>query len=205
MLKPIKSVSKLLLVASLMGFMAWPEPVSAAPVAIPAEQSANTATGVVYDEVGEPVIGASVRVADNMAQGASTNFDGEFNIANVKPGTKLKITYVGYNEVLVVWNGTPLDVHLVPDAKMIDEVVVTAMGIKREEKTLTYAVQTIKNDEVTRIKETNFVNALQGKSAGLTITPTTSVPAAVHRVSPSVVQHQSSVPTSLLSCLTVCL
>ncbi len=174
MLKPIKSVSKLLLVASLMGFMAWPEPVSAAPVAIPAEQSANTATGVVYDEAGEPVIGASVRVADNLAQGGSTNFDGEFNIANVKPGTKLKITYVGYNEVFVVWNGTPLDIHLVPDAKMIDEVVVTAMGIKREEKTLTYAVQTIKNDEVTRIKETNFVNALQGKSAGLTITPNNS-------------------------------
>ncbi len=174
MLKPIKSVSKLLLVASLMGFVACPELALAASVAIPAEQSANTATGVIIDEIGDPVIGASVRVANNLAQGASTNLDGEFSIANVKAGTKLKITYVGYNTVEVVWNGTPLNVQITPDSKQLEDVVVTAMGIKREEKTLTYAVQTIKNDEVTRIKETNFVNALQGKSAGLTITPNNS-------------------------------
>lgn len=174
MLKPIKSVSKLLLVASLMGAMVWTMPVNAAPVSAAAAQADNKATGVVLDELGDPMIGASVRVANNPTQGGATNIDGEFSIANVKPGTKLLISSVGYKDLEVVWNGTPLEVAMELNTKVLGDVVVTAMGIKREEKTLTYAVQTIKNDEVTRIKETNFVNALQGKSAGLTITPNNS-------------------------------
>ncbi len=172
MLKPIKSVSKLLLVASLMGVMACPDLAQAAPAAtVAAPQGANTATGVIKDEFGDPMIGATIRVAGNPAQGAATNIDGEFSIANVKPGTKLQITSVGYKPMEVVWNGTALDIDMELNTQQLDEVVVTAMGITREAKTLTYAAQTIKNDEVTRIKETNFVNALQGKSAGLTITP----------------------------------
>jgi len=171
MLKPIKSVSKIILAASMMGFMSLAVPVYAASVPAAAAQSQNTATGVVLDEFGDPAVGVTVRVAKNLQQGAATNIDGEFSIANVKPGTKLLITSVGYKDTEVVWNGSPLEVQLELNAKMMDEVVVTAMGIKREEKTLTYAVQTIKNDEVTRIKESNFVNSLQGKSAGLTITP----------------------------------
>ncbi len=174
MLKPIKSVSKLLLVASLMGVMVWPDAAQAAPVAAAAPQASGAASGVIRDEFDDPMIGATVRVANNPAQGSSTNIDGEFHIANVKPGTKLQITSVGYKPIEVVWNGTPIDLSMQLDTKTLDEVVVTAMGIQREEKTLTYAVQTIKSDEVTRIKETNFVNALQGKSAGLTITPNNS-------------------------------
>ena len=174
MLKPIKSVSKFILAASMVGAMAWAMPVTAAPVPAAAAQSQNTATGVVLDEFGDPMIGASVRVASNPAQGGATNIDGEFSIANVKPGTKLLITSVGYKDTEVVWNGQPIELQLELNTKVLGDVVVTAMGIKREEKTLTYAVQTIKNDEVTRIKETNFVNALQGKSAGLTITPNNS-------------------------------
>ncbi len=174
MLKPIKSVSKLLLVASLMGVVAVPDIVQAAPLPAEAPQAGAKATGVVKDEIDEPMIGATVRVAGNPSQGGSTNIDGEFSIANVKPGTKLQISAVGYKPMEVVWNGTPIDVTMELDSKVLGDVVVTAMGIQREEKTLTYAVQTIKNDEVTRIKETNFVNALQGKSAGLTITPNNS-------------------------------
>lgn len=169
MLKPIKSVSKLLLVVSLLGGMALPVTVDAAPLA--ASEQTSTAKGVVRDEFDDPMIGASIRVVGNASQGAATNIDGEFSIANVKMGAKLQITAVGYKPMEVVWNGTPIDVKMELNTQQLDEVVVTAMGIKREEKTLTYAVQTIKNDEVTRIKETNFVNALQGKSAGLTITP----------------------------------
>ena len=174
MLKPIKSVSKIIIAASLMGAMVWTMPAYAAPAPAAAAPTANTATGVILDEFGDPMIGASVRVANNPAQGGATNIDGEFSIANVKPGTKLKITSVGYKDTEVVWQGQPIELAMELDSKMLGDVVVTAMGIKREEKTLTYAVQTIKNDEVTRIKETNFVNALQGKSAGLTITPNNS-------------------------------
>lgn len=173
MLKPINSVSKLLLVASLFGAVAVPVTVQATPPAA-VEQSANTATGVVLDEMGDPYIGASVRVASDPSKGASTNLDGEFSIAGVKPGTKLLITAVGYKNLEAVWNGSPLNLQLQQDTQILDEVVVTAMGITREEKTLTYAVQTIKSDEVTRIKDNNFINSLQGKSAGLTITPNNS-------------------------------
>ena len=177
MLKPIKSVSKLIFVASLMGAVAAPAIMHAAPVAVAAPQSAttgSTATGVIKDELGDPMIGATVRVVGNPSQGSATNIDGEFSIKNVKNGTKLQITSVGYKPVVVVWNGTPLDIDMELNTQQLDEVVVTAMGIQREAKTLTYAAQTIKSDEVTRIKETNFVNALQGKSAGLTITPNNS-------------------------------
>lgn len=172
MLKPIKSVSKLLLLAAFAGSLAVTETAQAAPVA--QSQSSNTATGVIKDELDDPLIGATVQVANNPSQGGATNLDGEFSIANVKPGTKLKVIAIGYKPVEVVWNGQPLTISMQPDSQMLDEVVVTAMGIQREEKTLTYAVQTVKNEEVTRIKETNFVNALQGKSAGLTITPNNS-------------------------------
>ena len=176
MFKPIKSVSKLLLVASLMGALACPELAHAmpAPQAAAAAQTSTTAKGIVRDEFGDPMIGASIRVVGSATQAAATNIDGEFSIANVKKGAKLQITAVGYSPVEVVWNGTPIEVDLGLNSQQLDEVVVTAMGITREAKTLTYAAQTIKSDEVTRIKETNFINALQGKSAGLTITPNNS-------------------------------
>lgn len=174
MLKPIQSIHKLLLVAALMGGAVYPVSISAAPEAAVAPQAQTTATGVVYNEFGDPEIGVSVVVANNPTQGSSTNIDGEFSIPNVKIGTQLQITMIGCRPVTVKWEGTPLTINLESDAKVLGDVVVTAMGIKREEKTLTYAVQTIKADEVTRIKENNFVNALQGKSAGLTITPNNS-------------------------------
>ncbi len=174
MLKPIKSVSKLIIAASLMGVFSCPVFIQAVPAPAVAAQDVTTASGVVKDELGDPMIGATVRVVGNASQGSATNIDGEFSIKNVKNGTKLQITSVGYKPIVVVWNGTPLDIDMELNTQQLDEVVVTAMGIQREAKTLTYAAQTIKNDEVTRIKETNFVNALQGKSAGLTITPNNS-------------------------------
>ena len=172
MLKPINSVGKLLIAAALLGGGAWP---AVSPVGMTAQaQSSAPATGVVYDEYDEPMIGASVVVADDRAKGSATNIDGEFSIAGVKPGSKLIVTAIGYMPQEIVWDGTPLSVKLELNSTQLDEVVVTAMGIQREAKTLTYAAQTIKNDEVTRIKETNFINSLQGKSAGLTITPNNS-------------------------------
>lgn len=173
MLKPINSVGKLLLTAALLGTGACPAIMHAEQPAL-AQAAASTASGVVYDDMDEPMIGASVVVVNNPAMGAATNLDGEFSIKNVKIGTKLRITAVGYQPVEVVWQGQPISVKLETDAKTLGEVVVTAMGIQRESKTLTYAAQTIKNDEVTRIKDNNFINSLQGKSAGLTITPNNS-------------------------------
>lgn len=170
MLKPIKSVSKFLIFASLTGLVAVSQPAYAMPEPQAAAQSTSKATGVVKDEFGDPMIGATVRVANNPSQGGATNIDGEFSIANVKPGTKLKIESIGYAPMEVVWDGTPLDVQMALNATQLDEVVVTAMGIQRKESSLTYATQEIKGDDLMKVQDANFVNALNGKVSGVTIT-----------------------------------
>ena len=135
-------------------------------------QQAGTITGVVTDQLGEPLIGVSVLVKGTTT-GCSTGIDGDFTI-KANTGSTLVFSYLGYATKEVKATGTTLKVTLEENSQQLEEVVVTAMGITRESKTLTYATQTIKNDEVTRIKETNFINALKGKSAGLTITPNNS-------------------------------
>ncbi|MDE6176123.1 MAG: carboxypeptidase-like regulatory domain-containing protein, partial [Paramuribaculum sp.] len=111
MLKPINSVGKLLLTAALLGTGACPAIMHAEQPAL-AQAAASTASGVVYDDMDEPMIGASVVVVNNPAMGAATNLDGEFSIKNVKIGTKLRITAVGYQPVEVVWQGQPISVKL---------------------------------------------------------------------------------------------
>jgi len=170
MLKPIKSVSKIILAASMSGFLALAVPAYAAPAPAAAAQSQNTATGVVLDEFGDPAVGVTVRVAKNLQHGTATNIDGNFTLANVKPGTKLLFTSVGYKDAEVVWNGSPLEVQLELNAKMMDEVVVTAMGIKRKESSLTYATQELRSDDIMKVQDANFVNSLSGKVSGVTIT-----------------------------------
>lgn len=130
--------------------------------------------GVVSDEMGEPLIGVSVLVRGTSI-GASTNIDGVYSIEVPNNNAVLDFSYVGYQKAsLSLAGATSYDVVMKEENRVLDEVVVTAMGISRESKTLTYATQTIKNEEVTRIKETNFINSLQGKSAGLTIVPNNS-------------------------------
>ena len=170
MLKPIKSVSKIILAAVIAGSMAYAIPVQAAPASVAVAQSQNTATGVVLDEFGDPMIGASVKVAKNPTQGGATNIDGQFTITNVKPGTKLIISSVGYKEAEVEWTGSPIEIQLELNTKVLGDVVVTAMGIQRKEASLTYATQQIKGDDLMKVQDANFVNALSGKVSGVTIT-----------------------------------
>ncbi|MDE5900718.1 MAG: SusC/RagA family TonB-linked outer membrane protein [Muribaculaceae bacterium] len=177
MLTPINSFQKLTLSAVLMLGAGALAGAHAAPAAAPAPQAqaqASDAKGTVLDEEGEPMIGASVQVVGNPTKGAATDLDGNFVLSGVAPGSMLRISAVGYKPVEVKWTGAPINVQLAFDSEELQEVVVTAMGIQREAKTLTYATQTVKADEVTRIKSNNFVNALQGKAAGLTITPNNS-------------------------------
>lgn len=127
--------------------------------------------GLISDEFGEPLIGVSVLVKGTTT-GTITDIDGNYYIEIPNDNAILEFSYIGYQKATLSISGaTSFNIILKEDAQVLNEVVVTAMGITREAKTLTYAAQTIKNDEVTRIKETNFINSLQGKSAGLTITP----------------------------------
>ncbi|MCQ2163300.1 MAG: SusC/RagA family TonB-linked outer membrane protein [Bacteroidales bacterium] len=141
---------------------------AAASVAASAAQQDGIVTGKIVDHTGEGVIGAGVMVKGTTT-GTITDFDGSFELKNVAKGTVLEITCIGYKAVEVVWEGTPLNILLEEDTQLLNEVVVTALGISREKKSLGYAVQDVKADELTRAANATLTDALQGKVAGLMI------------------------------------
>lgn len=125
-------------------------------------------TGVVTSEDGEPIIGANV-INEATKVGTITDLDGKFALETATKSTLL-ISYIGYTTQQVkVSNANTYNIVLVADTKILDEVVVTALGIKRAEKALSYNVQELKGDELTVAKDANFMNSLSGKVAGVTI------------------------------------
>ena len=130
-------------------------------------------TGRVVDSAGEPLIGATIMV-EGTKEGAVTDIDGNFTI-NTTSKAKLVISYVGYTtQTILVGNKTTIDVTLKEVANTMNEVVVTALGIKRAEKALSYNVQSVGSNELTRNKDANFVNSLNGKVAGVSISKSAS-------------------------------
>lgn len=135
--------------------------------------------GTVVDEAGLPIIGATIQVKGT-GQGMITDMDGQFSIT-VPAGATLVFSYVG----LVTQELEPspiMRVMLVPDSELLDELVVTAMGISRERKSLGYAVQDVKADELVQAANTNLATALQGKVSGIEITPSSGMPGASAKI-----------------------
>lgn len=133
----------------------------------------RTVTGVVKDAKGETLIGVNV-LLKGTTTGTITDFDGNFTL-NVPSNGILVVSYIGYQTAEVKLSSkSNYEIVLKEDSKVLGEVVVTAMGIERKAESLTYATQSISNKELTRAKDVNFINSLQGKSAGLTITPNSS-------------------------------
>ena len=138
------------------------------PVAAVASAQPKKVTGKVVDANGEPVIGATIK-EQGTANGTITDFDGNFNL-DVVSGAILEVSYVGYkSQQLRAVPGRLLAITLKEDAEVLDEVVVTALGIKREEKALGYAVQKIGGDVVTTVKAVDVGSSLTGKIAGLQV------------------------------------
>ncbi len=131
------------------------------------EQAKLTVKGIVLDENGDPVIGASVFEGDTK-NGTITNTNGNFSL-EVQKGATLKISYLGYATTTVTANGSGIRVVLQPSDHELNEVVVTALGIKREKKALGYAMQEVKPDGLTENKNFSVANMLQGKVAGVQI------------------------------------
>lgn len=130
-------------------------------------------TGRIVDSAGEPLIGATIMV-EGTKEGAVTDIDGNFTI-NTTSKAKLVISYVGYTtQTILVGDKTTIDVILKEVANTMNEVVVTALGIKRAEKALSYNVQSVGSNELTRNKDANFVNSLNGKVAGVSISKSAS-------------------------------
>ncbi|MFW5550181.1 MAG: carboxypeptidase-like regulatory domain-containing protein, partial [Prevotella sp.] len=125
-------------------------------------------SGTVVDEHGEPLIGATVSIKGSNEK-AITDLDGRYTITTDEANPTVVVSYIGYQDKEERVNGSTADLTLVPDSKSLNEVVVTALGIKREQKALSYNVQQIKGDELTNVKSTNFMNSLAGKVAGVTI------------------------------------
>ena len=100
--------------------------------------------------------------------GTVTDIDGKFTL-NAPKGSVLEISYVGYKTQSVTVTGSSLNVTLKEDNEQLEEVVVTALGIKRAEKALSYNVQKVDQSELVRVKDANFVNSLNGKIAGVSI------------------------------------
>lgn len=134
-------------------------------------QKTVTVTGTVVETSGEPIIGATVAVIGQSGLGAMTDLDGKFTIKGVHENGTLRISYVGMKTQEIPLNGrTTLTITLQENAELLDGVVVTALGIKRSEKALSYNVQQVESDQLNTVKDANFVNSLSGKVAGVSIT-----------------------------------
>ena len=139
------------------------------PRMVTTQQQKNVVKGKVLDANGEPVIGASVLVRGSQ-KGAITDTNGEFSI-EAPIGSMLEVSYIGMEtRAIKVINGKTLTINLKEDSRTVDEVVVTAMGIKKERKALGYAVTDLKATELMKNKNTNVINSLAGKVPGLNIT-----------------------------------
>lgn len=168
-LESIKQVGMSLLAATLIGV-----PLSVIPMTAHAEsmavQQSGVVKGVVKSETGEPLIGAVVYVVGTQIN-ATTDVDGSYALKGVKAGATVRVQLVGYEKQDIKWTGGALDVTLKEMANTFNEAVVTAMGIVRKEKSLTYATQQIKADELMKVQDANLVNSMEGKISGVTITP----------------------------------
>ena len=169
MLKRIKSVSMLLALAGVSSTGA------AYAVAVPevdatqsTQQQTSTCTGVVKDATGETVIGASV-IVKGSTNGTITGLDGDFSLSGVKVGDIIQISFVGYQTLEVPFKGQPINVTLQDDTQKLEEVVVTALGIKKDAKKLGYAVSTVSSEDLTRTGGTTLASGLYGKATGVRI------------------------------------
>lgn len=138
-------------------------------------------SGTVKDTKGEPLIGVSVLVKGT-TNGTVTDLDGKFTL-KVSAGDILEFSYIGYaSQSVTVTNANSLNITLSEDTQALDEVVVTALGIKREEKALSYNVQQVNADKLNAVKDVNFINSMVGKVAGVQINSGASGPGSATRV-----------------------
>ncbi|MFV0545131.1 MAG: TonB-dependent receptor [Bacteroides sp.] len=138
-----------------------------------AQQKKITIKGVVVDSKGEPIIGANV-VEKGTSNGIITNLNGEFSLQMPSNGI-LSVSYIGYQSQDITINGrTSITIKMQEESTALEQVIVTALGIKKKAASLTYSAQDINGNELTRAKDPNMINALAGKSAGVQINKSSS-------------------------------
>lgn len=147
-----------------------------------AQTAARLLKGRVVDAGNDPIIGASVMVK-NAKEGTVTNMEGKFSL-NVSPSATLVVSYIGFvtQEVKADTQKGEMTITLKEDTKRLGEVVVTALGIKRDRKALGYSLGEVSGKELQKAKEPNVINSLAGKVAGLTVSQTATGPSGSTRV-----------------------
>ena len=141
---------------------------SASPLAESLAQDANgVVKGNVVDKQGEPLIGVSVKVVGTK-EVTVTDIDGNFAV-KARPGQELELTYMGYAPLKAKAKAGQMSLTMQDDTQVLSDVVVTALGIKRSEKALSYNVQKMGGENLTEVKNANFMNSLSGKVAGVNI------------------------------------
>lgn len=142
----------------------------------------KTVTGMVTDVAGSPLPGVNV-VEKGTNNGTSTDFDGNYSIEVSGPSSTLVFSYLGFSsQELPVGGQSKVNVSMTEDAEQLGEVVVTALGVKREARSLGYSSTQVDGDELATVKQTNAINSLQGKVAGVQVTQNATGAAGSSRV-----------------------
>lgn len=139
-------------------------------------------SGTVTDETGAPLPGASV-IIKGATNGTQTDFDGNFTLDHIGQNAVLVVSYIGFVTQEIPINGqSNIKVALKEDTQTLDEVVVTALGVKRESKALQYSVSEVGGDKFTEVPENNVANSLVGRVAGVNVSKPSTGPAGSTRV-----------------------
>lgn len=142
----------------------------------------RTISGKVISEEGESLPGVNV-VLKGTNKGAVTDFDGNYKLSVPSDGGTLVFSFIGLKtQEVEIGSKSAVDVTMAADATQLNEVVVTALGIEREERSLGYSVQEVSGDEVSQAKEGSFISALSGKVAGLNVTKSGQIGGSVNAV-----------------------
>ena len=128
----------------------------------------STVKGTVKDAAGEAIIGAAVQVAGTH-NGAITDIDGSFTLPGVHQGDKLEASCIGYAGQTITWNGGVVNFVLEEDAEMLEGTVVTALGIRKDEKKVGYAVSSVSAESLNATVAPSLGSALYGKASGVRV------------------------------------
>lgn len=169
----------LLLVVSGWGTV-WAAPEKSVDASILQQSAKITTQGTVVDAQGEPLIGVSI-LEVGTTNGTITDIDGKFTL-QVTSGATLELSYIGYKTQQLKAVSDLGTIQMSDDTEVLQEVVVTALGIKREKKALGYAMQEVKGESLVEARETNLANALSGKISGVQIIRSSNGPSGSSKI-----------------------
>ena len=169
----------LLLMVSGWGTV-WAAPEKSLDASISQQSAKITTQGTIVDAQGEPLIGVSI-LEVGTTNGTITDIDGKFTL-QVASGATLEISYIGYKTQQLTATPDFGTIKMSDDTEVLQEVVVTALGIKREKKALGYAMQEVKGESLVEARETNLANALSGKISGVQIIRSSNGPGGSSKI-----------------------